>query len=68
MATTISFTVDGLKETMMDKIATYLGKTMNEYAEGVVTDALNARVRDYYKGKFNDLTTVEMINLFGDIT
>jgi len=68
MATTISFTVSGLKETIMDKIATKLGMTMNEYAEGVVTDALEARVRDYYKGKFNALTTIEMVNLFGDIT
>jgi hypothetical protein len=67
MATTISFTVSGLKETIMNKIATSLGKTMNEYAEGVVTDELEGRVRSYYKGKFNKLTSVEMINLFGDI-
>lgn len=64
---TITFTVSGLKETIMNRIATKLDMTIDEYAEGVVTDALNARVRDYYKGRFNNLTTVEMINLFGDI-
>jgi len=67
MATTISFTVTGHKEAIMNKIATQLDKTMNEYAEGVVMDALQARVYNYYKSKFNKLTVPEMIDLFGDI-
>ena len=68
MATTISFVVDGIKETALNKIAIANGMTPNEYAESVVTSFLKAQVRGYYQAKFNDLTTLEMINLFGGMT
>lgn len=68
MATTINFTLTGLKEKALIKVATANGETPEQYAENVITSFLNGQVRGYYQGKFNDLTTVEMINLFGDLT
>ena len=64
----INFEISGLREKALIKAATASGVTPEEYAEGVVLDILNDRVRGYYLDKFNDLTTVEIINLFGDMT
>jgi len=68
MATIISFTVSGLKEKALNKIATANGMTPNEYVEDKMTIHLEEQARGYYQSKFNLMTIVEIYNLFGDIT
>jgi hypothetical protein len=66
MATTINFTFTGIKETALIKLATANGMAPSEYIETSTTIYLENQVRDYYKSKFSDLTTLEMIAMFGD--
>lgn len=68
MATVINFALTGLPEKALIKIATMNNKTPNEYAQGIVMSFLNSQVRGFYQDKFNALTTLEMIQLFGDIS
>ena len=68
MTITINFDLSGVKETALTKISTANGMTPNEYAESQLVSWLEAQVRGFYQDKFNDLTTLEMIALFGDMT
>jgi len=65
---TISFELVGLKLKALTKISNQNSMTPEEYAESIVVSFLNGQVRGYYQGKFNGLTTLEMINLFGDLS
>ncbi len=65
---TISFELTGLKLKALTKIANQHSMTPEDYAESIVVSFLNDQVRGHYQGKFNGLTTLEMINLFGDLT
>ena len=68
MATEINFSLTGLREKVLIKIANQNTMTPEEYAKNIVTSFLNAQVRGHYLSKFNALTTVDMVNLFGDLT
>ena len=66
--TIINFELTGLKEKALTKIANQNSMTPTEYARSIVVSFLNDQVRGYYLGKFNNLTTIEMINIFGDLS
>jgi len=68
MATTINFTLSGLYEKALIKVANANSMTPNEYAESAVRSFLRNSAEGYYQGKFNDLTLLEKATLFGDIT
>lgn len=68
MTITINFTLSGLKETALVKIASANSMAPEEYAESIVTSFLESQARGYYQDKFNALTTLQMIELFGDMT
>jgi hypothetical protein len=66
MATIINFTFTGVKETALIKISTANSMTPNEYVETSITSYLENQVRGHFREKFDDLTTLEMIAIFGD--
>lgn len=68
MTININFDLSGLKEKALIKIAIANSLTPEQYAENIVTSFLESQVRGYYQDKFNNLTTLEMMNLFGDLS
>jgi len=64
----INFELTGLPEKALIKIATASETDPTVYAKGVLLTFLNKQVRGYYQGLFNNLTTQELIQLFGDIS
>lgn len=67
MATTINFTLDGLYEKALNKIAIANNMVGNEYAESVVKSFLKNHIEGHYQDKFNKLTLINKATLFGDI-
>lgn len=67
MATTINFTLDGLYGSALTKIANQNGMTPNQYAESQLKSFLRNMADGYYNGKFDELSLIEKIQLFGDI-
>jgi len=64
----INFTLSGLYEKALIKVANANSMTPNEYAESVVKSFLRNSAEGYYLGKFNNLSLLEKAELFGDIT
>jgi len=64
----INFELTGLPEKALIKIATANETDPSVYAKGVLLTFLNKQVRGHYQGIFNNLTTQELIQLFGDIS
>lgn len=68
MTVNINFDLSGLREAILIKIAQANGLTPEEYAKNIVTGFLEGQARGFYQDKFNNLTTLEMINMFGNIS
>ena len=67
MTIIINFTVGELKEKALNKISAMNNMTPNEYVEDKMSIHLEEQARGYYKGLFNNMTILEIYNLFGDI-